>query len=121
MIRRKDEMHCEVRDNMRGGAGSVSLRHFFQADEFTAPVRLCASLSIPPGAGIGSHQHLKEDEVYYITRGTGILDDGETQSRVSAGDAILTGRGESHAIRNDGSETLEFIAFIACYPEEDKA
>ncbi len=81
----------------------------------TANARLCARLVIPPGAGIGSHPHEKEDEVYIITRGTGILDDGSTETRVDAGDAVLTGKGESHAIRNDGSEDLEFIAVIMCY------
>ncbi|NLN91871.1 MAG: cupin domain-containing protein [Candidatus Hydrogenedens sp.] len=120
MIRKEKDMACEVRENMRGGAGTVSLRHLFRAEEFTAPVRLCAMLTLPAGAGIGSHEHLKEDEVYYITRGSGILDDGNTQTRVSRGDAILTGKGESHAIFNDGEEDLEFFAFIACYPEGEE-
>ncbi|OQB43566.1 MAG: Cupin domain protein [Candidatus Hydrogenedentes bacterium ADurb.Bin179] len=117
MIRKSTDMPREVRERMRGGEGSVSIRHIFKQDEFTAPVRLCAQLTLPPGAGIGPHTHATEDEVYVILRGAGILDDGNTQMRVAVGDAVLTGNGESHAILNDGEEPLELMAFIACYPE----
>lgn len=120
MIRKSADMVHEVRERMRGGAGSISIRHVFTKDEFTAPVRLCAQITIPPGAGIGPHTHATEDEVYIIMQGTGILDDGETQTRVNTGDAVLTGNGESHAISNDGGEPLEMMAFIAYYPEQDQ-
>lgn len=116
MIRKAAEMRSEVRENMRGGAGAVTIRHYVGKEEFKAPVRLCAHLVLPPGAGIGPHVHDKEDEVFLITKGTGLLHDGEKESRVSAGDAILTGNGASHAIRNDGRENLEIEAIIVTYP-----
>ncbi len=115
MIRTRSEMEAETRDRMRGGEGAVTIMHYFKRDEFTAKARLCAKLSLPPGAGIGPHRHAEEDEVYIITRGSGTLDDGQDKTRVSAGDAILTGNGESHAIANDGDEPLELIAMIMCY------
>ena len=115
MIRRGSEMRSEARDKMRGGVGTVTIRHFFDKKEFGAKARLCARLILPPGAGIGRHEHEGEDEVFIITRGSGLLDDGKAETRVSAGDAILTGRGETHAIRNDGNEPLEIIAVIMCY------
>lgn len=115
MIRRRAERTREVREKMRGGAGAVTVEHFFRSEELTAKSRLCAQLTLPPGAGIGPHQHVGEDEVYIITRGSGLLDDGQGEQRVTAGDAILTGRGESHAIRNDGNEPLELIAVIMTY------
>lgn len=115
MIRRLADMREEVRENMRGGGGSVTIRHCFEKSEITANSRLCAELVIPPGAGIGPHAHEKEDEVFIITRGSGLLNDGATETRVSAGDAILTGNGESHSIHNDGQEPLELVAVIMCY------
>ena len=115
MIRRPSEMQVEVRENMRGGNGEVTITHCFGKAEFTAKTRLCARLSLPPEAGIGMHPHETEDEVYIVLRGSGILDDGESKTRVSEGDAILTGKGASHAIRNNGAETLELIAVIMCY------
>jgi len=115
MIRRPSEMVTETRENMRGGGGTVSIAHYFRGDEFTAKSRLCAKLTLPPGVGIGPHEHATEDEVYIITSGSGILDDGQSQTHVEAGDAVLTGNGESHAIKNDGNEPLELIAVIMCY------
>ena len=117
MIRKMADMDTEVRENMRGGAGRVNFRHMFKKQEFTAPVRLCSVLTIPPGSGIGSHEHLAEDEIYIVTQGAGMLDDGKTKTRVAKGDAVLTGNGASHAIHNDGQEALELMAIIICYPE----
>lgn len=115
MIRKAAETSVEVRENMRGGQGKVTIRHFFKPEDFTAKSRLCARLTLPPGAGIGPHAHEGEDEVYLITSGEGLLEDGQTQTRVRAGDAILTGNGQTHAIRNDSERELELIAFILCY------
>ncbi len=115
MIRRPAEMKMESRPNMRGGTGTVAIRHYFSKEEFRAPVRLCAKLIIPPGASIGMHSHDNEDEVYIVTRGSGLLDDGKTPTRIAVGDSILTGGGGAHAVRNDTSEELEIIALIATY------
>jgi mannose-6-phosphate isomerase-like protein (cupin superfamily) len=115
MIRKHDEMKTENRENMRGGKGIVDFRHFFAADEFTANVRLCTTMTLPPGASVGSHCHATEDEIYIVTAGSGILDDGKKRTRIEAGDAILTGNGDSHAVENDGDDDLVIIAVIACY------
>jgi mannose-6-phosphate isomerase-like protein (cupin superfamily) len=115
MIKKPSENEIDVRENMRGGQGKVTIRHFFKKDEFTSRTRLCATLSIPPEAGIGMHQHENEDEVYLVTKGAGMLDDGQTRTPVAQGDAILTGNGASHAITNNGNDTLELVAVIMCY------
>ena len=115
MIRKQREKAVEERPNMRGGAGTVTVRHLFKPAEFTAKCRLCAVLTLPPGASIGVHQHTGEDEVYLVTEGSGILDDGTTQTRLAEGDAVLTGKGGSHAIANDGTRDLKIAAVILCY------
>lgn len=117
MIRKASEMTSETRDKMRGGSGSVTLTHCFKPDEFNAPVRLCSRLLIPAGAGIGMHDHITEDEVYVVVKGTGLLDEGSGKKTISAGDAVLTGRGGRHAVENPGPEPLELLAFIATYPQ----
>lgn len=115
MIRHADAMPVETREAMRGGRGTVTMQHVFKSGEFTANARLCARLTLPPGASIGPHSHDTEDEVYIVIRGEGLLDDGKTKSRIRAGDAVLTGNGESHALENPGKEDLELIAGILCY------
>lgn len=115
MIHKPAETEIEVRSAMRGGTGQVSIRHLFKKEEITAKCRLCAWLTLPPGASIGMHQHQQEDELFVIVRGRGVLDDGAVRTVVTAGDAILTGRGEAHAIANDGDTDLEIIAVIMLY------
>ncbi len=118
MIRTPESMPVDRRAEMRGGAGTVTIQHLLGQADFSPGVncRLCAKLTLPPGASIGPHEHRAEDEVYYITAGTGLLDDGETQTPVTVGDVILTGNGASHAIANTGEVDLEFVAMIVCYP-----
>jgi mannose-6-phosphate isomerase-like protein (cupin superfamily) len=114
MIRKLNDMPVEDRPNMRGGLGAIQFRHAFKPNEFSTTCRLCATLLIPPGATIGSHAHVNEDELYVVLAGTGLLDDGSTKTRINSGDAVLTGRGDSHAVINDGSTTLEILAVIIC-------
>ncbi len=114
MIRTPNEMTVEERPAMRGGLGTIQIRHAFTPAEFTVKARLCATLLIPPGASIGPHAHVNEDELYYVLSGTGLIDDGTAKTRVNPGDAILTGGGASHGVINDGSEPLALLAVIVC-------
>jgi mannose-6-phosphate isomerase-like protein (cupin superfamily) len=115
MLKKEKEMEVEKREKMRGGEGIIEIIHFFKKEEFKSNVRLCAKLIIPPNCSIGLHQHLDEDEVFIILKGKGILFDGNEEKFVEEKDAILTGNGGSHSIRNTGNDNLEIIAFIAKY------
>lgn len=115
MIKKANEQAVDTVENMRGGEGTVKIQHFFKKDEMKANSRLCAKMIVPPGASVGMHQHDTEDEVYIIAKGKGLIDDGETQSEVNEGDAILTGNGDKHSIKNIGNEDLEVICFIMLY------
>ena len=116
MIKKMSEQATEVRKNMRGGPGEVKIRHHFKKDEIDAPCRLCAQLTLVPGAGLGEHEHVNEDEVYIIQQGKGVVADNGKEVKVEAGDAILTGKGASHSIRNIGDSDLIVTAVIMLYP-----
>ena len=118
MLKKRGDREVEIRKNMRGADGEVKIEHYFKKDEITAPCRLCANLVIEPGSGIGIHEHVDEDEVYIIQKGKGLLNDDGKDVEVEAGDAILTGRGARHAIKNIGQENLLITAIIMKYPEE---
>ncbi|HOK55794.1 MAG TPA: cupin domain-containing protein [bacterium] len=115
MINKREDMEFEEREKMRGGEGIIKILHFFKKEDFKANVRLCAKLIIEPGCSIGLHQHLDEDEVFIILKGKGIMYDGKNEYSVKEGDAILTGNGEQHSIKNIGKDNLEIIAFISKY------
>ena len=116
MIKKKSQQLTEVRNNMRSGPGQVTIRHYFKKDQISAPCRLCAQLEIPPGAGVGLHEHLNEDEVFIIQQGKALMEDDGKKVELEAGDAILTGKGASHSITNIGRETLLVTAVIIQYP-----
>lgn len=115
MVKKKENMEIEEREKMRGGEGIIKILHFFKKDELKANVRLCGKLIINPGCSIGFHQHIDEDEIFIILKGKGLLFDGKEEIVVEEGDAILTGNGEGHSIKNIEDNDLEIIAFIAKY------
>jgi mannose-6-phosphate isomerase-like protein (cupin superfamily) len=115
MITRNTEMAREERAGMRGGEGTVTLEHWFKPEDFGAQVRLCARMTLPPGASIGTHVHESEDEVYIVIAGCGVIEENGAQVPIAAGDAILTGHNGSHGVRNTGSEPLVIAAIINRY------
>ena len=115
MVKKGSEQAREVRRNMRGGAGEVTIRHYFNKDEFGASCRLCAQLVIAPGAGIGLHQHNDEDEIFIIEQGRGVVVDGDKEVEVESGDSVLTGKGGAHSIKNTGDKDLLVTAIIIPY------
>jgi mannose-6-phosphate isomerase-like protein (cupin superfamily) len=115
MIKKKSSQEIEKRENMRGGTGQVIVRHYLKPEEIKARTRLCAELILPPGASIGQHDHVDEDEIYIIQKGQGLMTDGGKEFPVAAGDAILTGQGASHSIKNTGTEDLVVTAVIVKY------
>jgi mannose-6-phosphate isomerase-like protein (cupin superfamily) len=94
-----------------GGAGTTTAYPFF-ADapglSFFFRKRV-----LHKGAGIGLHQHDK-DEVYYVVSGRGryILDG--TIREVGPGDAMLTRTGSTHSLLQDGDDDL---VILLAYPK----
>ena len=61
-----------------------------------------------PGAAIGYHLQ-KEDEVYYILSGEGVMRMNDKEFPVKPGDAILTRPGSSHGLKQTGKDDLALI------------
>lgn len=112
MIKNSSEMIREVKEQMRGGKGSVELTHIFKQDELKGKARLVARITINPGCSIGWHEHVAEEEIFYLISGKGIFNDNGAEKEISAGDAALTGGGASHSIENRGQEPLVLLAVI---------
>lgn len=112
MIKRASELTREVRKEMLGGKGEVSLVHLLEKDEFQGKGRLFSRNTIQPGCSVGFHQHNGDVEAYYILKGEGVFDDNGVKSKVHEGDLLFTGNGESHSLENEGPADLEIIALI---------
>ncbi|MEI7430797.1 MAG: hypothetical protein WCL27_10100 [Betaproteobacteria bacterium] len=57
IFRHSDEMITENFENMRGGQGTVSVKHLLNPDKMLGKGRLFAQNTVPPGASIGVHWH----------------------------------------------------------------
>ena len=116
MIRKAGTYRTELRENMRGGSGTVKIEHFWEpGSEMLAHNRMAARLTLPPGGSIGFHNHENEDEIFVIVKGQAGADDNGKTTLLSAGDTLLTGNGAGHSIRNVGKEDLELVALISTY------
>ena len=115
MIRKANEMDQHVRPHMRGGMGQAVLTTLLTAEEVTCNARMCTLITLQPGCSIGRHEHLHEDEIYYILSGSGTVEEGDGPVQLDAGDAVLTGNGQRHAIVNTGTQPLVLFAIVVTY------
>lgn len=115
MFRSGQEMAVELRENMRGGQGTIAIKHLFKQEELSGKARLVAEITIPAGGSIGFHQHDQEEEIYYIISGKGNVLDQDVTREVGPGDAILTGGGKGHSVENTGDGPLLMMAVILLY------
>ena len=72
-----------------------------------------AEARLEPGQTTDEHYHVRSEEIYYITHGTGRfrLDDELWEVRV--GDAIAIPPGRRHKLWNTGAETLRLLCCCA--------
>lgn len=115
MIRRSSEMLKEIKEQMRGGKGTVDVTHVMKQDELNGKARLVARVSLNPGCSIGWHEHVNEEEIYYILKGKALVDDNGDKKELNPGDASLTVGGKCHSIENIGDDVLEFMAIVLLY------
>ena len=113
MIRFANQAQPEIRENMRGGEGTVTLTPAFQPGDCQAKLRLFSRITLPAGASIGYHVHEGEEELFYFLSGTAEFNDNGTLHTVHAGDATVTGSGQGHSVRNTGDAPVEILAVIA--------
>jgi mannose-6-phosphate isomerase-like protein (cupin superfamily) len=86
----------------KGGGDSVGYNFFGKAEGFKLAFR---KRVLKPGAAIGYHLQ-KEDEVYYVLSGRGLMTVDDKTFDVGPGTAILTRPGSSHGLKQVGDEDL---------------
>jgi mannose-6-phosphate isomerase-like protein (cupin superfamily) len=114
MLITRNEMKTEVREKMRGGEGRAEFVHLVNCEN-EKNIRMLAELTLRPGCSIGGHSHENETEYFVILSGEGTVNDNGIEKPVKTGDAVITGNGASHSLRNTGSVPLVFHAIIVTY------
>ena len=64
--------------------------------------------ALKPGAGVGYHEQ-KEDEVYYVLSGHGVMTLDGKPTEIGPGTAVLTRPGSSHGLKQTGNEDLVIL------------
>jgi mannose-6-phosphate isomerase-like protein (cupin superfamily) len=107
-------MKTESKEKMRDGEGTTHFTYLVDCEK-EKNIRMLSEVTLPPGASIGYHRHDNETEYFLILSGTGEVNDDGTVKPVKAGDAVITGNGASHSIKNTGEIPLVVHAVIVTY------
>jgi len=78
-----------------------------------------AEARLPVGSSTQEHFHIKTEEIYYITHGTGRLRIEEEFQDVGPGEAIAILPGKKHKLWNTGQEPLRLLCCCAPAYEND--
>ncbi|MBR1658204.1 MAG: cupin domain-containing protein [Synergistaceae bacterium] len=101
-----------------GGTGEGTLYGKFafrreQADSNQA-IKEIGLMTLKPGDSIGLHKHDANEDTYIILSGKGLFTDSEGNEYVVGPQSVtIAVAGESHALKNTGTEDLVFIDLIA--------
>jgi len=112
MIKKAGEHREELRV-IADGKGEIILNHKFEREQMFGKSRLCAEIIIKPGYSIGMHPHKDDAEIYYMLCGelVSVSSDGSEEPFLP-GDAMLTGGGEVHSVRNDTDKDAKMLAIV---------
>jgi mannose-6-phosphate isomerase-like protein (cupin superfamily) len=108
-------MSDRVKDTskIRGAGGPKPAKtNLFQSPRFFLDVHVLA-----PGQAQTPHVHGKEDKCLYVLSGAGVVTTGGTEQRVGPGEAVWFPPGDEHGVRNDGTEELRLLVFMAPHPK----
>ena len=85
-----------------GGGQTIGYSFFAKAPKLSLVFRKRA---FKPGSAIGYHEQ-KEDEIYYVLSGRGMMTVDDHAFEVGPGTAVLTRPGSSHGLKQVGTEDL---------------
>jgi mannose-6-phosphate isomerase-like protein (cupin superfamily) len=72
-----------------------------------------AEATIAPGGSTLEHYHVRTEEIYYITQGTGQIRINDDLRGIMPGDAIAIPPGARHKLWNNGGEPLKLLCCCA--------
>lgn len=111
MINHGENLPVTIVEHLRGGAGEVYVKDLTLGRK-PVNLRMFSEMILLKGCSIGTHTHAGDGEIIYILSGEGIYFDGNAESPVRAGDALVCCSGESHALRNERDMPLKYLACI---------
>lgn len=99
-------------EGVNGGAGYIVKEALLTPEEMGEYCRMFSKVVIPAGSELGCHSHVGETETYYILSGKGTYIDNGKEMPAEAGDVFFCKDGDSHGLKNTGTEDIAFVAVI---------
>ncbi len=112
MIVKSKDVRISKIEKPRGGNGIMTGKNYLTNEELENNMTGFNMMELEAGGAIGYHQHLGDEEIYFILSGNGIIQDNGKEESIEAGDLIYTKAGEFHGLKNISESPLKFIAFI---------
>ena len=99
--------------------GSI-IRELMHPDSHGNSKQSLAEAIVPENTETLLHEHIKSEELYHITKGIGLMNLGDSQFEVKAGDTICIPPGTPHNIKNTGTGELKILCSCSpAYSHED--
>jgi mannose-6-phosphate isomerase-like protein (cupin superfamily) len=114
VIERDSEVAAQQPGPHKGGGQTVGYSFFAKVPKLNLVFRKRA---LKPGAGIGYHEQ-REDEIYYVLSGRGVMTLDAKEVEVGPGTAVLTRPGSSHGLKQIGSEDLVILINYEVEPRQ---
>lgn len=103
------------RDKLAGGAGTVFGKFAFTRNDAKQgeAIKEVGFITLQAGTSIGLHKHDANEDVYVIVSGKGVFTDSAgKETPVEGGDITIARKGESHALKNTGTDPLVVLDVI---------
>ena len=113
MVKKENEIQPIKIEHFKGGRGCVTKLPCIENGDFTANAEVIGQLILPPGASIGYHEHVGNEEMITILSGKGkYIDDGK-ECVLTAGDVTICNSGHKHSFENcEEKEDLVLFAVV---------
>lgn len=101
-----------------GGRGEVYAQELMGRQDSACGFHFMHDTVVPVGGSIGRHQHIHNEEVYYLLEGEALMYLDDQRYPMYPGDVAMVGDGHTHEIINAGDVPLRIIVVEAGEPTE---
>lgn len=108
MYKKRENIKPIILEHMKGGEKYVQKFSSIGTDDFTGNADVVARLVLIPGASIGYHEHVGNEEVITVLSGSGRCTDDGTVYTLRPGDVTICREHHQHGIENF-SETEDLV------------
>ena len=90
-----------TRSNEHGGTGEILFRRLLDSSGVGTAIDFVDYTIVPPGSVIGRHEHVGNEELYFIIEGKPVIRINTNESRLEKGSISVVRNGQSHELIND--------------------